>query len=127
MSAARKSQSEPPATRRSSHMRLPVPCVMLVRVEAEDEPRELRSAAARVKALRVREPVPACERIRILRPHLVVVGRTVGSWAYAELAWAARQVGAEIVDLRHVAPGGAGGTWFADALARAVEGRARRD
>jgi hypothetical protein len=102
-----------------------LPCVILVRVAQDEEPPELSSDTVAVRAVRVREPIPACERIRILRPHLVLVGRDVGAWALPDLIWAARAAGAELIDLGLNARRGAPPSWFKDALATAIAERSK--
>ncbi len=50
---------------------------MLVRVAPEDEPEELGLEDLPVRVLRVRHPVPACQRMSVTRPLVVIVGESV--------------------------------------------------
>jgi hypothetical protein len=85
--------------RKQSQVFAKPPCVMLVRIAEGEEPRELGLREMRAKVLRVRHPLPACERIRVLRPSVVVVGPNVRSDDLAKLAAAARDAKAAILQL----------------------------
>jgi hypothetical protein len=52
------------------------------------------------EVLRVRHPLPACERIRVNEPAVVVVGPTVQWRDYLLLVAAAASVGAAIIEAR---------------------------
>ena len=64
------------STQRNSFFRLQPPVVMLVRVASwEESPLCLQDLPARV--VRVRHPLPARERMRIMKPAVIVVGASV--------------------------------------------------
>jgi hypothetical protein len=110
--------------RESSVTRRPPPCVVLVRVAAEEEPSELQLTKPPVHAIRLLEPVPAALRIQILRPHLVLAGASLPMWALADLICAARDAGADLIELGKLTmPDG----WFTVALADVVARRAREE
>lgn len=109
-------------TRETSGTRRSPPCVVLVRVAAEEEPSELQLGKPPVHAIRLLEPVPAAVRIQVLRPHLVLVGASLPIWTLADLIYAARDVGADLIELGKVTmPDG----WFTVALSDVVARRAR--
>ena len=83
----------------STDIRRSVPCVLLVRIEEGEDPPELRLREQPLLVLRVRHPLPACVRIRVVHPHVVVVGRSVMPGFLPELFRAARAVKAELLDL----------------------------
>lgn len=95
--------------------------VLLVRVAAAAEPPELLSLG--VDILRVRHPIPARERMRTVRPELVIVGDRVRPEDYYALEDVASEIGAEVFpvggyrSLDFVA-------WFRGALRRVLEKRA---
>lgn len=68
-----------PRPRFISHIRVAVcrPCIMLVRVAPEEELEELDLEDLPVRVLRVRHPVPACQRMGITRPLVVIIGDSV--------------------------------------------------
>lgn len=116
-------RTDRPASHPISGLRLKASaCILLVRVPADDEAAcvaALDDMTARV--LRVRHPLPACERVRVVRPAVVVIGRGVRDDDARLLIDAAREAGAEVVELgAFVAPRA-----LREALRRAV-GRAAR-
>ncbi len=76
------------------------PSVMLVRVEPDDEA-SLGLDQLPVRVLRVRHPLPACTRMRILRPEVLLVGPTVHPRDIGLLTDAAYDIAAGIL---HVGP-----------------------
>jgi len=67
---------ERPSTQRDSFFRLQPAVVMLVRVASwEESPLCLQDLPARV--VRVRHPLPARERMRIMKPAVIIVGASV--------------------------------------------------
>jgi hypothetical protein len=90
--------------------------IMLVRVEPADEARDLDLAAYTDQVLRVRHPLPACERMRTMRPVLVIVGPTVCRPDVDSLVCAAREVACEVVVMGAFVSRAA----FQDTLRRAI-------
>ncbi len=93
------SQSRPTTNSRySSEVRVSRPLVMLIRIDPGEEPPELDLSRLPVRVVRVRHPLPACVRIRALRPHIVIVGATVVPAFLPELVRAVSEVGATLID-----------------------------
>jgi hypothetical protein len=84
---------------RSSGVWLKGPCVMLVRIEHAAELPELDEEGRRLRVVRVRHPVPACQRMAVLQPRVVIVGESVREWDFALLQAQARKIGAAILRL----------------------------
>jgi hypothetical protein len=105
-------------------VRLRKPSVMLVAIEHEDEPSELGHGelAASVQVLRVRQPLPACQRMRNVRPVAVLVGPGVLSWAMAFVQQAARESGAVLLQLGPLVARDALGDWLMRVVARSQRG-----
>jgi hypothetical protein len=78
-------------------------CVLLVHVDPDDEAETLGLDELAVRILRVRHPLPACERIRVVRPLAVVIGHGVRGLDLDLVRDAAHEVGGEIVELEAVA------------------------
>ncbi len=72
---------------------------MLVRVKRGDEEDSLGLAALDVCVLRVAHPLPACERMRVLRPSLVVAGPAIGDLDLDRLTQAACDTGIKVIAL----------------------------
>jgi hypothetical protein len=74
---------------------------MLVRIEPAEEPLELGLAelTGAVQVLRVRHPIPACQRMQIVRPLVVILGESVRSWALPYVEQSAREVDAVLLQL----------------------------
>ncbi len=89
---------------------------MLVRVDPADEAQDLGLSASTDTVLRVRHPLPACERVRTMRPLVVVVGPTVARLDIDALVHAAREAEAEVVEMGRFVSRAA----LQDALRRAV-------
>lgn len=112
-------ESDRPVLRTGVRKRAPVR-VMLVRVPEALEPPELVLTA--VQILRVRHPIPACERMRVTRPEVVVVGHGVRDVDCVRLEEAAGAIAAEVFLL------GAGlspsfASWLRGAIRRALDRR----
>ena len=71
---------------------------MLIAIDREREPEDLSLDKLPVRVVRVRHPLPACVRIRALRPHIVIVGASVVPAFLPELAQAVSDVGAIVID-----------------------------
>ena len=82
----------------SSDVRVTRPYLMLVQVEHEEEPAGLTDLPVRV--VRVRHPVPAFVRMRVLKPCVVIVGRAVTVGYLPELFRAAREIDAKLMDAK---------------------------
>ncbi|HEY8090561.1 MAG TPA: hypothetical protein VIF09_22020, partial [Polyangiaceae bacterium] len=65
--------TEDGSTPRSSGVWLKGPCVMLVRIEDVAELPELDLEGRRLRVVRVRHPLPACQRMVVLQPRVVIV------------------------------------------------------
>jgi hypothetical protein len=72
---------------------------MLVRVEAQDERPEWGLSELDVEVLRVKHPLPACARIEVTRPAIVIVGENIRPVDMAFLKRSAREVGAKVLQL----------------------------
>lgn len=111
---------------RNSGVWLKGPCVMLVRIDPGAELPEFDLEGRRLQVVRVRHPVPACQRMGILRPRIVVVGESVREWDVALLQGQAKKIGAAVLRLgplvsRATIPG-----WFRQVLETDMKARARQ-
>lgn len=108
-----------------SFVRICKPYVMLVRIEPGDEPEGLglRELSGAVRVVHVRHPIPACERMRVLRPLVVVVGESVLPWAMPYLEKAASAIDAAMLPLGPLVVLAALRDWLRHALDK---GTARR-
>jgi len=105
---------EPPRTSRESFFRPKQEAVMLVRVEPwEEGPLLLRELPVRV--LRVRHPIPACARMRLTRPAVVVAGARVREADFELLVDEAYGLHAAVMQVGQV-PWSNLRTWIATAL-----------
>ncbi len=91
MDARESSQSH-----RISHVSIRRPSIMLVRIEPGAEPSELGLDDLPYKVLRVRHPLPACTRMRVTRPHVVLVGTSVLPRDFVLVLAAADRIGAAV-------------------------------
>ena len=89
---------------RISHVQIRMPCVMLVRVDPGGEPEELRVDELPFPVLRVRHPLPACTRVGVMRPAVILVGRSVKPRDFVLLMAAADDVGAAVILLGSLVP-----------------------
>ncbi len=64
---------------------------MLVRIEREEEQSGLDLESLGVLVYRVRHPLPACQRMRVLRPEVVLLGESVLSADMAQVLFAAHE------------------------------------
>ena len=64
---------------------------MLVRIEREEEQSGLDLESLGVVIYRVRHPLPACQRMRVLRPEVVLLGESVLSPDMAHVLFAAHE------------------------------------
>ena len=71
--------------------------IMLVVVDDAEQSRGIDWTDFADRVLTVRQPLPACERMRVTRPLVVVVGPTVARRDVELLSDAAREIGAEVV------------------------------
>lgn len=102
---------------------------MLVGIEPGTEPVELgiEDLAGALRVDRVRHPLPACQRIRILRPHVIVVSDRLRAWSMRALEQAAGEVGASILQLGPLVCRELLGEWLRGALQAALARRADRE
>ena len=102
------------------------PCVMLVRIEAGAELPEFDLEGRRLEVVRVRHPLPACQRMSILRPRIVVVGESVREWDVALLQAQAKKIGAAVLRLGPLVSRAAIPGWFRQVLEADMKVRARQ-
>jgi hypothetical protein len=76
-----------------------LPRIMLVRVDPIQGEALLGLSTLAVAVIRVKHPLPARERMRILRPTVVVVGPTVLDRDVEMLAETARRTGSEVIEM----------------------------
>lgn len=108
--------------KRDSFVRLQPDVVMLVRVEAwEEQMLLLRDVGARV--VRVRHPLPACDRMRVTKPAVIIVGAGVRPQDFERLVDEAYELRAAVLQVGHV-PWGRLRAWIATALDKVRERRA---
>jgi hypothetical protein len=103
------------------------PRVMLVRLEPGEEPSELGLARLPVSLLRVRHPLPACERMRVMRPLVVIVGPTVVERDLALLLRAADETDTAILHLGSLIDRETLADWLRCAIGLVAASRAERD
>jgi hypothetical protein len=109
-------------TPRESFLRPKQEVVMLVRVELwEESPLLLRELPVRV--LRVRHPIPACERMRLTRPAVVIAGASVRTLDFERLVDEAYDLHAAVLQVGQV-PWSNLRTWIAKALDQVSRRRA---
>jgi hypothetical protein len=89
---------------------------MLVRVDPAAEPKDLGVEEAGGRVLRVRHPLPACQRMQVMRPLVVIVGESVRAQDTELLIEQARAIGAAIVQLGPLVPRAAVGPWTRQAI-----------
>jgi hypothetical protein len=94
--------SPPVSGPRISFVSVRRPLVMLVRIEPGHEPSELGLDDLPVRVLRVRHPLPACVRMRILRPEAILVGPSVQPRDLSLLMDAAYETQAALMPLSHM-------------------------
>jgi hypothetical protein len=92
-------EPDEPVEKSSGVRRSVLACVLLVHVEPEEESEKLGLDELAVDVLRVRHPLPACERVRVVRPLVVVIGHGVRDSDLDLLRDAARDIGCEIIEL----------------------------
>ena len=103
------------APRRDSYIRMRR-VIMLVRIERGEEPEELLRLNEECQLLRVRYALPACERMRITRPLVVVLGPNVREWDVVHLERTATEIDATMIQLGPmIVPGSLQG-WLTEAM-----------
>jgi hypothetical protein len=73
--------------------------VMLVRVERDEEPADFTATDPGLRVLRVKHPLPACVRMGVMRPLVIVVGPAVRDRDRAILLRTANELDSLLVDL----------------------------
>jgi hypothetical protein len=112
----------PPAAKpppRISYIRFR-PRIMLVRIEREAEPTEWGLNGLDVEILRVRHPLPACARMQVTRPFVVIVGQDVRAVDVAFIKRTAHQIGARVIQLSPLLARDSLGAWLRTALDEAA-------
>jgi len=111
-----------PLTKRDSYVGLRPDVVMLVRIEPwEESMLLLRELNTRV--VRVRHPLPACERMRVQKPAVIIVGASVQPRDFELLVDEAYELRAAVLQVGQV-PFGKLRSWIATALDRVRQRRA---
>jgi hypothetical protein len=112
-----------------SDVRVRKPCLMLIGIEPGDEPAELglQELAGALRVVRVRHALPACHRMLIVQPVVVIVGESVQEWSLPALDDAARQTGAEVLLLGPLVVREALRDWLRRALEAGLRRRAERE
>jgi len=105
--------------RRDSYIRVRAR-VMLVRIERGDEPCDL---GLDVEVLRVRHPLPACERMRVTRPAVVILSPDVRAWDVVHVEQTAQEVGAAIIQLGPLVARDALAEWLREVLSESASRR----
>jgi hypothetical protein len=75
------------------------PAVRVLTIRADEWTQSILDGAG-AEMLKVRHPVPACTRIEVTRPAVVVVGTTVQWRDFLLVMAAAASVGARVIELR---------------------------
>jgi hypothetical protein len=107
--------------KRDSFVRLQPDVVMLVRVEAwEEQLLLLRDVAAEVA--RVRHPLPACDRMRVMKPAVIIVGAGVRPADFERIVDEAYELRAAVLQVGQV-PWGKLRSWIGTALEKVRQRR----
>jgi hypothetical protein len=112
--------------KRDSFVR-PRPLVMLVRIERGAVPCELGLDELGVDVVHVRHPLPACERMRVLRPAVVIVHAEVRAHDAAYLKRAASEIGAKTLQLGSLLALRGLRDWVSDAIEEVSRRRSQDD
>jgi hypothetical protein len=83
-----------------------------VRIERAAEPPEWGLDELNVEVLRVRHPLPACQRMEVTRPLIVVLGEEVRAVDVAFVKRTAREIGARVVQLSALLARDSFGKWL---------------
>jgi hypothetical protein len=97
---------------------------MLVRIEPGEEPKELGIDNLPVRVLRVRHPLPACQRMHVTRPLVVLVGEGVRKPDVHLLIEEAQRIRAAVLPLGPLVHRSSLGAWLQDAMQVAFQRRA---
>jgi hypothetical protein len=100
------------------------PGILLIRMAPGEEPPELEIERRFVRVLRTRHPIPACTRVRVTRPLVVVVAESVHE-SIATLVCECARVGAAFVHLGPLVDRAALGTWLSNAVQMGLARRAQ--
>jgi hypothetical protein len=115
-----------PDSPRISFVSIRRPSVMLVRVDPGTEPEELRLEDVPAQVLRVRHPLPACVRMRVTRPCVVLVGRSVLPRDFMLILAEAERIGAATALLGGMSPREDMHEWLVNTIAEVQTKRASR-
>jgi hypothetical protein len=109
------------ATKRISYVRIR-PRIMLIRIEPTSAPlSDWGLAELDAEVLHVKHPLPACERMRITRPAVVIVGEDVRPVDLAFIKRAARETGARVVQVGPLLVRTSMRNWIRTALAEVLD------
>jgi hypothetical protein len=111
-----------PLTKRDSYVRIQPQSVMLVRIEPWEESM-LLLRDLNTQVIRVRHPLPACERMRVTKPAVIIVGASVRPRDFELLVDEAYELRAAVLQVGQV-PFGKLRTWIAMALDKVSQRRA---
>jgi hypothetical protein len=95
---------------------------MLIRIERQDP--QISSWGLEemdAEVLLVKHPLPACERMRVTRPAIVIIGEDVRPVDVAFIKRAARETGARVVQLGPLLVRDSLRNWIRTALAEALD------
>lgn len=110
-----------PPAKRDSFVRIQSDVVMLVRVEAwEEQMLLMRDIAAEV--VRVRHPLPACDRMRVMKPAVIIVGAGVRPADFERIVDEAYELRAAVLQVGQV-PWGKLRSWIGMALEKVRQRR----
>jgi hypothetical protein len=117
-------EASAPTTKTISYILLR-PRIMLVRVDDAEQTAGWGLEELGVDVLRVRHPLPACARMHVTRPKIVILGEDIRPIDVAFIKRTAREIGAKIVQLgpliaREAMPG-----WIRGALDEAQRSTAQ--
>jgi hypothetical protein len=89
---------------------------MLVRIERGEEQGELGLESLGILVYRVRHPLPACQRIRVLRPEVILAGESVLSPDLAHLLFAAHETVAAVMPRTQLLDGARLREWVVETI-----------
>lgn len=89
---------------------------MLVRIEPAEEQGGLDLESLGILVYRVRHPLPACVRMRVLRPEVVLVGKSVTSPDLGQLLFEAHEITAAVMPRTQLLEPGRLREWVVDTI-----------
>jgi hypothetical protein len=106
-------------TRRISYVRIR-PRIMLVRIEPKTS-QEWGLKELDAEVLNVKHPLPACERMKVTRPVIVIVGEDIRPVDVAFIKRTARETGARVVQIGPLLVRDSLRNWLRTALAEVLD------